>query len=256
MHTPSSKSSMCFKSRGWPNSFLNAANFALCFLFPSSSVFEHAHPIFRKQCGWRDNEISNSRTTTTHTTTKWLLSHVHPMQKRFKSKQIMDKTKTSGAGLPTKYRFYNLKRHMSGTLQKPEQFFILLFTKSLAPRQQYNSQGTKWHTYCYPLLYRHPPQVISNINTSTLDNSATISTMAAETALKFVLVGDSNVGKSQLSLRFCKEKFNISSQSTVGIEFATRTICLNEFFVKAQLWDTAGQVLSQEILLSSMRVIL
>ena len=67
--------------------------------------------------------------------------------------------------------------------------------------------------------------------------------MATETALKFVLVGDSNVGKSQLSFRFCKEKFNISSQSTVGIEFATRTININEFSVKAQLWDTAGQVL-------------
>lgn len=65
--------------------------------------------------------------------------------------------------------------------------------------------------------------------------------MAAETALKFVLVGDSNVGKSQLSFRFCKEKFNVSSQSTVGIEFATRTISIHDYSVKAQLWDTAGQ---------------
>jgi small GTP-binding protein len=67
--------------------------------------------------------------------------------------------------------------------------------------------------------------------------------MATETALKFVLVGDSNVGKSQLSYRFCKEKFNVSSQSTVGIEFATRTIDINDCLVKSQLWDTAGQVL-------------
>lgn len=45
-HSPSSKSSMCFKSKGCPSSFLNAANLAFCFLFPSASVVvEEQHPM-------------------------------------------------------------------------------------------------------------------------------------------------------------------------------------------------------------------
>jgi hypothetical protein len=44
-HSPSSRSSICFSSSGCPSSFLKAANFALCFLLPSSSVFELQHPI-------------------------------------------------------------------------------------------------------------------------------------------------------------------------------------------------------------------
>lgn len=43
-------------------------------------------------------------------------------------------------------------------------------------------------------------------------------------------------------IRFCKRKFFQDSQSTIGIEFATREIQLNDFTIKAQVWDTAGQV--------------
>lgn len=60
--------------------------------------------------------------------------------------------------------------------------------------------------------------------------------------MKLVMIGDSNVGKSQLSLRYCKKKFVPDSQSTVGIEFATRAVAINEYTVKAQIWDTAGVI--------------
>jgi GTPase SAR1 family protein len=43
-----------------------------------------------------------------------------------------------------------------------------------------------------------------------------------EYVLKFVLVGDSNVGKSQLALRFCKIAFDPESSTTIGMEFATK----------------------------------
>jgi len=58
---------------------------------------------------------------------------------------------------------------------------------------------------------------------------------------KVVLIGDSGVGKSNLLSRFTRNEFNLESKSTIGVEFATRTISLDGKTVKAQIWDTAGQ---------------
>jgi GTPase SAR1 family protein len=41
---------------------------------------------------------------------------------------------------------------------------------------------------------------------------------------KIVLIGDSGVGKSNLLSRYTKDEFKINSQSTIGVEFATRTL--------------------------------
>ncbi|CAD8167635.1 unnamed protein product [Paramecium octaurelia] len=58
---------------------------------------------------------------------------------------------------------------------------------------------------------------------------------------KIVLSGDSGVGKSNLLLRFTKNQFNADSKTTIGVEFATRSIITNGKVIKAQIWDTAGQ---------------
>ncbi|AAS53113.2 AER434Cp [Eremothecium gossypii ATCC 10895] len=58
---------------------------------------------------------------------------------------------------------------------------------------------------------------------------------------KIVLIGDSGVGKSNLLSRFTTDEFNVNSKSTIGVEFATRTIEVEGKKVKAQIWDTAGQ---------------
>eukprot|EP00270_Netrium_digitus_P008554 TRINITY_DN2567_c0_g1_i1.p1 TRINITY_DN2567_c0_g1~~TRINITY_DN2567_c0_g1_i1.p1 ORF type:complete len:225 (-),score=52.40 TRINITY_DN2567_c0_g1_i1:434-1108(-) len=58
---------------------------------------------------------------------------------------------------------------------------------------------------------------------------------------KVVLVGDSGVGKSNLISRFTKNEFNMESKSTIGVEFATRSIEVDGKTVKAQIWDMAGQ---------------
>ncbi|VEN56884.1 unnamed protein product [Callosobruchus maculatus] len=41
---------------------------------------------------------------------------------------------------------------------------------------------------------------------------------------KVVLIGDSGVGKSNLLSRFTRNEFNLESKSTIGVEFATRSI--------------------------------
>ncbi|XP_047313328.1 ras-related protein RABA1g-like [Impatiens glandulifera] len=58
---------------------------------------------------------------------------------------------------------------------------------------------------------------------------------------KVVLIGDSGVGKSNLLTRFTRNEFSMDSKSTIGVEFATRCIQVDDKVVKAQIWDTAGQ---------------
>ncbi|KAI7730971.1 hypothetical protein M8C21_006820, partial [Ambrosia artemisiifolia] len=58
---------------------------------------------------------------------------------------------------------------------------------------------------------------------------------------KVVLIGDSGVGKSNLLSRFSKNEFSLDSKSTIGVEFATRSIEVDGMMIKGQIWDTAGQ---------------
>jgi len=58
---------------------------------------------------------------------------------------------------------------------------------------------------------------------------------------KVVIIGDSGVGKSNLLSRFTRNEFHLDSKSTIGVEFATRSISHDGKIIKAQIWDTAGQ---------------
>ncbi|PPS04250.1 hypothetical protein GOBAR_AA16407 [Gossypium barbadense] len=58
---------------------------------------------------------------------------------------------------------------------------------------------------------------------------------------KVVLIGDSAVGKSQLLARFSRNQFSLDSKATIGVEFQTKTLVIDNKTVKAQIWDTAGQ---------------
>ena len=56
---------------------------------------------------------------------------------------------------------------------------------------------------------------------------------------KVVVIGDSGVGKSNLLSRFTRNEFNLESKSTIGVEFATRSITTQDGkTIKAQIWDT------------------
>ncbi|MBA0774948.1 hypothetical protein Gotri_010116, partial [Gossypium trilobum] len=58
---------------------------------------------------------------------------------------------------------------------------------------------------------------------------------------KVVLIGDSGVGKSNLLSRFTRNEFSLESKSTIGVEFATRSLNVDGKVIKAQIWDTAGE---------------
>ena len=68
-----------------------------------------------------------------------------------------------------------------------------------------------------------------------------IESAAPDMLLKIVLTGDSGVGKTNLLSQFSKNTFNPDSKTTIGVEFATKTVKVAGKTVKAQIWDTAGQ---------------
>ncbi|KAL0210322.1 hypothetical protein RCL1_004758 [Eukaryota sp. TZLM3-RCL] len=58
---------------------------------------------------------------------------------------------------------------------------------------------------------------------------------------KIVLIGNSGSGKSCLLSRFTRDEFIKECKSTIGVEFATRSLQIDGITIKAQVWDTAGQ---------------
>ena len=58
---------------------------------------------------------------------------------------------------------------------------------------------------------------------------------------KLILIGDSYVGKTNIMSQYIKKEFSLNSKSTVGVEFGTKIIKLQDKIIKAQIWDTAGQ---------------
>jgi len=60
-------------------------------------------------------------------------------------------------------------------------------------------------------------------------------------SVKFIIVGDSSVGKSNILLRFSRNVFDPGHQATLGIEFANKHLIYNNTDYLIQIWDTAGQ---------------
>ncbi|XP_045453511.1 putative Ras-related protein Rab-33 [Melitaea cinxia] len=58
---------------------------------------------------------------------------------------------------------------------------------------------------------------------------------------KIIVLGDSGVGKTCLTYRFCEGQFLDKSEATIGVDFRERTIRIQNEDIKLQLWDTAGQ---------------
>lgn len=59
---------------------------------------------------------------------------------------------------------------------------------------------------------------------------------------KFVLVGDSSVGKSSLLVQLTEQRFLADPDPTVGVEFGSYIVTIRETGekIKCQCWDTAG----------------
>ena len=58
---------------------------------------------------------------------------------------------------------------------------------------------------------------------------------------KVLLLGNSDVGKSSLLLRFVDSVWNDAFVPTIGVDFKVKTLEINNKKVKMQIWDTAGE---------------
>ncbi|BES92148.1 unnamed protein product [Nesidiocoris tenuis] len=58
---------------------------------------------------------------------------------------------------------------------------------------------------------------------------------------KYIIIGDTGVGKSCLLLQFTDKRFQPVHDLTIGVEFGSRMITVGGKEIKLQIWDTAGQ---------------
>lgn len=58
---------------------------------------------------------------------------------------------------------------------------------------------------------------------------------------KYIIIGDTGVGKSCLLLQFADRRFRPDHDLTIGVEFGSRLVNVDSKDIKLQIWDTAGQ---------------
>ena len=70
---------------------------------------------------------------------------------------------------------------------------------------------------------------------------------------KLVFLGDQGVGKTCIINRFVYDSFDKNYQATIGIDFLSKTMYLEDRTVRLQLWDTAGQERFRSLIPSYIR---
>jgi len=86
-----------------------------------------------------------------------------------------------------------------------------------------------------------PTSPVTDVSSSTLKRT------------KIVLLGDQSVGKTSLITRFMYDTFDNTYQATIGIDFLSKTLYLDDRTVRLQLWDTAGQERFRSLIPSYIR---
>ncbi|KAG0165646.1 Ras- protein Rab-6B [Apophysomyces sp. BC1034] len=70
---------------------------------------------------------------------------------------------------------------------------------------------------------------------------------------KLVFLGEQSVGKTSLITRFMYDTFDNTYQATIGIDFLSKTMYLDDRTIRLQLWDTAGQERFRSLIPSYIR---
>lgn len=73
------------------------------------------------------------------------------------------------------------------------------------------------------------------------------------TKYKLVFLGEQAVGKTSIITRFMYDTFDTNYQATIGIDFLSKTLYMEDRTVRLQLWDTAGQERFRSLIPSYIR---
>ena len=99
--------------------------------------------------------------------------------------------------------------------------------------EEENNQGKK-NNLNYKNLISHPDkteiEVLDNIKGDKFDFN-----------FKIIVIGNSGVGKSCLTLKATKDIFQENFVSTMGFQFYSFHVKINQKVFKLQIWDTCGQ---------------
>lgn len=80
--------------------------------------------------------------------------------------------------------------------------------------------------------------MVEGVKNGTLNNSIVFQ----YPLYKILLLGESNVGKTSLKIRFVDDSFPIDYKPTIGVDYKIKCVHVeNEEIVKLSIWDTAGQ---------------
>ena len=60
-------------------------------------------------------------------------------------------------------------------------------------------------------------------------------------SIKVMLIGDSGVGKTNILNRLINNKFNDKHEPSLSLEYSNHSIKINNYIIRMQIWDTAGQ---------------
>eukprot|EP00927_Polykrikos_kofoidii_P068276 TRINITY_DN63635_c0_g1_i1.p1 TRINITY_DN63635_c0_g1~~TRINITY_DN63635_c0_g1_i1.p1 ORF type:complete len:212 (+),score=43.17 TRINITY_DN63635_c0_g1_i1:106-741(+) len=68
-----------------------------------------------------------------------------------------------------------------------------------------------------------------------------MSSRRGQSLLKVIILGDSGVGKTSLMNQYVNRKFSNQYKATIGADFLTKEVMIDDKAVTMQIWDTAGQ---------------
>ena len=74
------------------------------------------------------------------------------------------------------------------------------------------------------------------------------STVDYDIVFKVIVVGDSNVGKTCISMKASKDEFKKTYYATVAFEFCNLAYRIEDKVIKLQIWDTCGQEIYKSLI--------
>lgn len=66
-----------------------------------------------------------------------------------------------------------------------------------------------------------------------------------EHRFKVLVIGDLGVGKTSIIKRYVHQHFSANYRATIGVDFALKVLDLDQDTIRVQLWDIAGEDLTQ-----------